>query len=75
MQSTDMRIRAAAALIGLMSIAALAGHLLGGHAVARALAAPAPSLETVNVSVPAGQPQGTHLVWLPVNGRWRAVPP
>lgn len=70
-----MRIRAAAGLIGLMSIAALAGHLLGDHAVAGVPAATKPSLDTVHVSVPASQPLGTHLVWLPVNGRWRAVPP
>lgn len=77
MQSTDMRTRAAAGLFAVAVAAGFSGHLLGGHSAA---AKPAPPPPPVIFSAPlppelaAPPAHGTHILWMFVQGRWRAVP-
>lgn len=78
MQSTDMRIRAATSLLGLVLAAGGAGYVLGGHAVAITgrPQPPTPVIAPLTVAPEfVGHTQGTHVLWLSVGGRWRAVPP
>ena len=76
MQSTGMRTRAAAGLLVVAGAAGVTGHFLGGHAAA---AQPAPVPRQI-LSIPpppelaAPPARGSHILWLFVQGRWRAVP-
>lgn len=67
-----MQTRAAAGLAALVVSAGVAGHVLGGHAVAQ----PHPPQPQAPAPVPgsAAPAQGSHVLWLRINGRWRAVP-
>ncbi|HEX6538035.1 MAG TPA: hypothetical protein VF155_02505 [Candidatus Dormibacteraeota bacterium] len=73
-----MRIRAGTSLLGLAIAAGLAGHAFGGHAAAVA-PQPRPTAPFIAPPAPApvlpGQSQGTHVLWLAINGKLRAVPP
>ena len=76
MQSTGMRARAAVGLLVVTVAAGFTGHFVGGKAVA---AKPLPPLSpTLSVSLPpelaAPAAHGTHILWLFIQGRWRAVP-
>lgn len=76
MQSTGMRTRAVAGLILVAGTAGVTGHFVGGRA---AVAKPAPPpTQILSVPLPpelaAPPAHGTHILWMFVEGRWRAVP-
>ena len=75
MQSTGMRTRAAAGLLGVAVAAGVTGHLLGGPAAAKPIAPPAPMLSVpLQQELAAPPAHGTNILWLYIHGRWRAVP-
>ena len=76
MQSTGMRTRAAAGLLVVAVAAGFTGHLVGGNAVAAKPAPPPSPVLSVPISPELEAPpaHGTHILWLFVQGRWRAVP-
>ena len=76
MQSTGMRTRAAAGLLVVAVAAGFTGHLVGGNAVAVKPAPPPPPVLSVPMppEVEAPPAHGRHILWLFVQGRWRAVP-
>ena len=71
-----MRTRAAAGLVVVAVAAGFTGHVLGGHAVAARPAPPRSPLLSVPIPAELAPPaeHGTHILWLFVQGRWRAVP-
>ena len=71
-----MRTRAAAGLLVVAVAAGLTGHVLGGHAVAAQPAPPPAPILSVPVPPELAAPpaRGPHILWLYVQGRWRAVP-
>lgn len=76
MQSTGMSTRAAAGLLLVAVVAGFTGHLLGGRAVAANPAPPQlPVLSGPLTPELAPAPaRGSHILWMFVQGRWRAVP-
>lgn len=71
-----MRTRAAAGSLVVSVAPGFIGHLLGGHAVAVQPAPPAAPPLSVPIPPELAAPpaHGSHILWLFVQGRWRAVP-
>jgi hypothetical protein len=71
-----MRTRAAAGLFVVAVAAGFTGHVLGGHATPPKPPPPAATIHSAPLPPELAAPpaHGTHILWLFIGGRWRAVP-
>jgi hypothetical protein len=71
-----MRTRAGAGLLAVAVAAGFTGHFLGGHAAGVKPVPPPAAILSVPLPAELAAPpaHGTHILWLFVHGRWRAVP-